>query len=40
VYRETVIDANLKTGKRSKKKEVTGRNILKRQRSSVDCSDI
>ena len=40
MYREILIDANLKSGKRGKKTELTGRNLLRRRRSALDCSDI
>jgi hypothetical protein len=40
VYREIVIDANLKTGKRGKKPELTGRSLLRRRRLALERSDV
>jgi hypothetical protein len=40
VYRDIVTDANLRSGKRGKKTEMTGRSLLRRQRPALDCSDI
>jgi hypothetical protein len=40
MYKQTVIDAKLKTGKRSQKTELTGRSPLRRRRSALDCSAI
>jgi hypothetical protein len=38
--KQVLIDAKLKTGKRSHKTEVTGSSPLRRQRSALDCSAI
>jgi hypothetical protein len=38
VYRQMLIDAKLKSGKRGKKTELTGRSTLRRGRYELDCS--
>jgi len=38
VYRQTLINAKLQTGKRGQKTELTGRSLLRRQMSAVHCN--
>jgi len=40
VYKQLLINAKLKTGKRGQKTELTGRSVLKRRRSALGCSAI
>ena len=37
MYKQILIDAQLKTGNRGQKTELTGRNPLIRRRSALDC---
>jgi hypothetical protein len=40
LYKQILLDAKLKTRKRGKKTELTGRSPLRRGRSALDCSAI
>jgi hypothetical protein len=40
VYRQILINAKLRTGKRGQSTELTGRSPLRRRRSALDCSAI
>ena len=38
IYKQILIHAKIKNGKRGKKTELTGRSPLRRRRSAMDCS--
>jgi hypothetical protein len=38
VYKQTLRSVKLTTGKKGKKRELTGRGPLRRRRSALDCS--
>jgi hypothetical protein len=40
VYQQILMDANVKPGKRGQETEMTGRDVLRRGRSAMDCSGI
>jgi len=40
VYKQTLINAQLQIGKRVQKTELNGKSLIRRQRSTLDCSAI